>query len=380
VVRFEFFSDLRSDLLRLRERLAKVDVSVVDRRDIPAPFPSAYDNAPFWQRVRRFLGAWMQTGRPHARVEALSSEVSRLRAEIGDGLQRLGSMEQEIIASRAQSTMSVKNLARIEHDLARERRIRLSAITELERQHRLMRPPGEIETLAPSGHAPEPAGSRSASETFYAMLEDRYRGSREEIRQRLLVYRNDLRAARERAGVRGPVFDLGCGRGELLDMLRDDNFQAIGIDSNPTQLEEARRHGAAVVQQDALAFLREVEAGAALAVTGMHIVEHIPFNDLIALMQEVARVLRPGGVAIFETPNPRNLIVSATTFHLDPTHIRPLASRGHGALAGSRWLFLRRAAPVRTRRIRSLMRWKRPGWIRISPRSSTARRIMPSSA
>ncbi len=52
--------------------------------------------------------------------------------------------------------------------------------------------------------------------------------------------------------------------------------------------------------------------------------EHLPFGELARLVGEIVRVLRKGGVVILETPNPRNLIVGATTFHLDPTHVRPL--------------------------------------------------------
>jgi O-antigen chain-terminating methyltransferase len=177
--------------------------------------------------------------------------------------------------------------------------------------------------IAPAAAEP-PTSVQSLLESFYFLLEERYRGTREEIKQRLFVYRNDFCAARERTGVSGPVIDIGCGRGELLEMLGEDGFQAIGVDLNDTQLEAARRHGAAVVQGDGFDYLRSLKANSVLAVTGIHIVEHIPFPDLVRLMQEVARVLKPGGVAVFETPNPRNLIVGATTFHFDPTHIRPL--------------------------------------------------------
>ena len=127
-------------------------------------------------------------------------------------------------------------------------------------------------------------------ETFYYRLEERYRGSRDEIKQRLLVYRNDLRAARERTGASGLVVDIGCGRGELLEVLAEDKFQAIGVDFNPIQLDAARRQGLAVVEADALDYLRGLADQSVLAVTGIHIIEHIPFPELASVMQQVVRV------------------------------------------------------------------------------------------
>jgi 2-polyprenyl-3-methyl-5-hydroxy-6-metoxy-1,4-benzoquinol methylase len=61
-------------------------------------------------------------------------------------------------------------------------------------------------------------------------------------------------------------------------------------------------------------------------VTGFHIIEHLPFEVLVKLMDETVRVLKPGGVAIFETPNPENVLVGSYTFYLDPTHRNPLPS------------------------------------------------------
>jgi O-antigen chain-terminating methyltransferase len=60
------------------------------------------------------------------------------------------------------------------------------------------------------------------------------------------------------------------------------------------------------------------------AVTGFHIIEHFSFNALMALLNEVMRVLRPGGIVIFETPNPENIVVGSNYFYLDPTHRHPL--------------------------------------------------------
>jgi O-antigen chain-terminating methyltransferase len=207
-----------------------------------------------------------------------------------------------------------------------ERLTRQKAIASLEYRWALATIGKTSELPAPAAIAAAPSSTsvQALLERFYFTLQERYRGTREDIKQRLLVYRNDIRSASARAGILGPIIDIGCGRGELLEILQEDGFEAIGVDSNDTQLEVARLHGLAVIQAEAVVYIRALKDQSVLAIAGIHIVEHIPFVELMALMREVARVLKKGGVAIFETPNPRNLIVGATTFHFDPTHIRPL--------------------------------------------------------
>ena len=267
----------------------------------------------------------------HAALKSQVDEISRfasreqaaLKTQVDEGA-RLAFRERVAVDVQIDEVASrVDELKRV---LQTERATRQRAFTDFERRLTLRGlKSATAESETESGDvAAAPTSVWSLLETFYFLLEDRYRGSREEIKQRLLVYRNDLRAARDRTGITWPVIDIGCGRGELLEVLAEEGFRCIGVDSNDTQLETARKHGGAVVHGDALEYLRSLEAASVLAVTGIHIVEHIPFRDLVRLMQEVVRVLRKGGVAIFETPNPRNLIVGATTFHLDPTHIKPL--------------------------------------------------------
>ncbi len=60
------------------------------------------------------------------------------------------------------------------------------------------------------------------------------------------------------------------------------------------------------------------------AVTLIHVIEHLQLDDLLVLLREARRAIADGGVVILETPNPENLFVSSYTFHIDPTHVRPL--------------------------------------------------------
>jgi 2-polyprenyl-3-methyl-5-hydroxy-6-metoxy-1,4-benzoquinol methylase len=120
------------------------------------------------------------------------------------------------------------------------------------------------------------------------------------------------------------VLDVGCGRGEWLDLLKENGLTAQGVDLNRVTVAQCRERGLSVVEGEAIEYLRALDADSLGAVTAMHVIEHIPFRRLIVLFDEVLRVLQPGGVAIFETPNPENLMVGACNFYNDPTHERPL--------------------------------------------------------
>jgi SAM-dependent methyltransferase len=121
-----------------------------------------------------------------------------------------------------------------------------------------------------------------------------------------------------------PVIDLGCGRGEWLELLTESGIEARGVESNPLQVRQCTDRGLVVVEQDLFVYLRTLPDESAGAITGFHIIEHVSFNALVLLLNEVLRILRPGGVAIFETPNPENVIVGSNYFYLDPTHRHPL--------------------------------------------------------
>jgi O-antigen chain-terminating methyltransferase len=120
------------------------------------------------------------------------------------------------------------------------------------------------------------------------------------------------------------IVDLGCGRGEWLEVLREEGLQGKGVDRNPTLVEECRRCQLDVVESDILTYLRSLRDGSIGGVTGFHIVEYLPFEAVLELFDETVRVLQSGGVAIFETPNPQNVVVSTHEFFLDPRRRTPL--------------------------------------------------------
>ena len=166
---------------------------------------------------------------------------------------------------------------------------------------------------------------RYALDALYVSFEDQFRGSREDIKERLRVYLPILERAKLGTDEM-PVLDVGCGRGEWLALLKEQGMRAQGVDLNRILVEECRQQGLEVGNGDALAYLRSLPDSSLGAVTGFHFIEHLPFDSLIKLLDETVRVLKPGGVAIFETPNPENVLVGSYRFYLDPTHRNPLPS------------------------------------------------------
>jgi len=174
-------------------------------------------------------------------------------------------------------------------------------------------------------------------EALYVSLEDHFRGTREDIKERCRVY---LPLIKE-AGLgtdEMPILDLGCGRGEWLELLQEEGLRARGLDINPLLVEECRKRELAVLEGDIIAYLRTLPDASMGGVTGFHIIEHLPFNILINALDETVRVLKPGGLAVFETPNPQNVLMGSCNFYFDPTHRNPLPSLTVQFLAEARGL------------------------------------------
>ncbi len=148
-------------------------------------------------------------------------------------------------------------------------------------------------------------------------LLERFRGDREEILHRQEWYAQLL-------APHTPVLDLGCGRGELLELMREHGIEAVGVESDPALAAGARRRGLRVLAGDVLELLRAQEAESWGAVTALHLLEHLRPVELQRCLCEIQRVLKPGGVLAAECPNPHSLRVGGTLFWIDPTHDRPL--------------------------------------------------------
>ncbi|MGE0026122.1 MAG: methyltransferase domain-containing protein [Thermoleophilia bacterium] len=176
--------------------------------------------------------------------------------------------------------------------------------------------PARLVTTDPEGREAIGFDPGAADADGYRGFEDVFRGGEDFIRERMRPYVPLVRDL-------GPVADLGCGRGEFLDLMAEAGIPAEGIDLDAGMVARCRDKGHRVEQADALAWLRARGDGSFGAVFSAQVIEHLAHDDLLALLREARRVLRPGGLLIAETVNPHP-IASFKAFWVDLTHTSPI--------------------------------------------------------
>jgi O-antigen chain-terminating methyltransferase len=260
----------------------------------------------------------------------LEAQIAALRDELGRAHERANGFEHALGSWRDETVVRFETDERTLREEAASLRMQLLV------HERTLR------DAAAGGATAAPAADDDGSfdpllAAFYSAFEDRFRGSREEIKRRASVYLPVVRDAGAGVAER-PIVDVGCGRGEWLELLADEQLVARGIDSNLVMVEQGRARGLVVDHADVFAGLRGLPDASVGAVTAFHLIEHLPFARLVAVVDEIVRVLQPGGVVVLETPNPTNLVVGASSFFIDPTHRTPLHPETMRFLAESRGL------------------------------------------
>lgn len=188
--------------------------------------------------------------------------------------------------------------------------------------HRELRVVRQRASAAPSG-ATAPVSGGPAGIDFggvpidHLRFADRFRGSEEYVKE------NQRRYVDHFSGC-DAILDIGCGRGEFLDVLREAGKLARGIDSNAEMVALCRSKGLYAEQADLFDYLGELDEASVDGVFSAQVVEHLPGHRVPEMLSLAAAALRPGGRIVIETPNPDCLAIFASHFYLDPTHQRPL--------------------------------------------------------
>jgi SAM-dependent methyltransferase len=146
----------------------------------------------------------------------------------------------------------------------------------------------------------------------YLLFEQRFRGEEEETRMKLALYVDLFES--------GPVVDLGCGRGELVQLLGVKGIVAYGVDTNEAMVERCRSKGLEVYQEDLFAHLGGLDSGVLGGIVATQVIEHLWPAQVQHLLIEAFRVLRAGGRIVLETPNPASVWGFMQNWIRDPTH------------------------------------------------------------
>jgi SAM-dependent methyltransferase len=243
---------------------------------------------------------------------------------VSDNLQkRWASLEARAARADAEAAASRGAIDEVRAAAALAQQTALSLKREVERLVGQLQARADGAEAAP-GAAPAPGASTPAGLPAvdlngfrYLGFENRFRGAPEEIRRRLEAYVPLFEG-------RHDVLDVGCGRGEFLDVLRAAGVTARGIDINDAMVEEARARGLVADRADALEFVRALPDASLGGLFAAQVIEHLPPDYLEAFVEVAAQKIRPGGLIVLETINPACWVAFFESYIRDLTHVRPL--------------------------------------------------------
>jgi len=288
----------------------------IERRAWVALGPAVERQARFNAVLVRLLNAHLEhASRYHARLRELGAALVRYAQRVEPVVDARDDMRVARTPTEAQQVLEIFG-ERL--DAMAERLSGLLALRDrteaLSEEVRALR-----QGLAAAPPAPEAAhaASRAAQDSVYTAFENRFRGSREEVRARQQSYVELLRG-------HFPVVDLGCGRGELLELLRSAGIDARGVEGNTSAAQECRAKGLDVTHGDLVLFLEQQEPGRLGAVFAAQVAEHLEPPRLAALLAGSHRALARDGLLVLETVNVASALAFFDVYIRDLTHERPL--------------------------------------------------------
>jgi len=306
-------SDLKRQLAE-EIRAAIAEAAPEPGRDEAPPDPAAAEARTALRRASELMTPAVPDGAPLAALKRAAIRAMRFLWRNQSSFNAL-SLSAGSAISDSVDRFRAEASRRID-ELARRAGVQESRLTLVEAAKQRAATQGAAATAGTAMQGVAGAADTDIPAGVYALFEERFRGSVDEISRAQRFYLDSLR------GVPGPVFDAGCGRGELLRLLRAEGIPAVGVDSNPVSVLALRAEGLAAEEGDAIARLEARPPASLGAVTAFQLVEHWPPAGVFRFLQAARRALAPGGVLVAETINADSLS-ALRAFYLDPTHVRP---------------------------------------------------------
>ena len=254
-------------------------------------------------------------------LKSLENQLVQLRGQEEAVANHLQSLENQLVQIRNQEETTANQIRKFQENRLYER-LRVSE-RNVRRLVHWLEGEGQRTPAAPPEQLPAtpPPQMQTQSDLDYFWFEERFRGDEALIKEHQRVYVDYFRGCRN-------VVDLGCGRGEFLELMRENDISACGIDMNPDMVQLCREKDLQVEQGELLAYLESLPANSLGGLFAAQVIEHLSTAQIISLLQLAKQKLTQGAPLVLETVNPQCLFVFAGALYMDPSHVRPFHSGG----------------------------------------------------
>ncbi len=282
--------------------------------------------APLFARQREFNATLVDHLNRNATVGTevhLASErtIDWFQRTMGTTLDEMRRYQHALLARDRRSDSAVAMLASAHEELRASLGVLHQATQNLKREVMRLAENGVVVSAAPaaSGTVTAPSGSQldPLDSHKYVGFEDQFRGSQDDIRQRVSEYLDIFQGGSD-------VLDIGCGRGEFLSLLRERGISARGVDLNGAMVDVCREHGLDASEADALTYLRSLPDGSLGGIFAAQVIEHLEPRYLTSLLDAAFDKLRPGAPIVLETINPACWFAFFESYIRDITHVRAI--------------------------------------------------------
>lgn len=178
--------------------------------------------------------------------------------------------------------------------------------------------PEEYKIIDISDYIPE--NMKQNGKDFYALFENSFRS--EDLDKKFKKYISFIEESLKNTDYKAQFIDIGCGRGEFLKLLKAFNLSVKGVEINKEYCEVLQKEGFDVHFGDGVEYLKTLEDDTLLGVSAIHVIEHIDFTKLKDFIEISYKKIKPDGLMLIETPNPK-CSVALANFYIDYSHIRP---------------------------------------------------------